>query len=131
MKAKSIVLTLSALMVGVVIGGVALNYAKADETTNDTQTLTQEQVRERHQEMMELHDNIDRVVTKTDEGIQINLNGEDQTTIDQMHTIYDENGGTWGFGPREGMGKGMGMGRMMNGEGFVDEDGNGVCDHAE
>lgn len=133
MSKKVIIVSTLALLLGVGLGGVFLNGVSADESQNQgelrnrnfEQNLSEEeklQIQERRQEMQALQENINREVVKTEEGIQINLTGENEETINKMHEMYDENGGEWGK---------WGMGGKMMRQGFIDEDGNGVCDHLE
>lgn len=119
MSKKNLIISTLALTLGVVLGGFVFQTVRADDTEISTTdcpmyaNLTQEerdQIRNNMEEMHNLHDKIERTVTKTDEGIQINLKGEDQETIDKMHEIYDENNGEWGHG------KMMMRGGMMGSE---------------
>ncbi|OGB78826.1 hypothetical protein A2296_05190 [candidate division CPR3 bacterium RIFOXYB2_FULL_35_8] len=120
MSKKNLIISTLALTIGVALGGFVFQTVRADDTEISTTdcpmyaNLTQEerdQIRANGETMRNLRDNIERTVTKTDDGIQINLNGEDQETIDQMHEFYDENGGNWGRG---GMGKGMRRGLTLS-----------------
>lgn len=137
MSKKHTVVVSLALIVGVFLGGIVINQAKANEGEANSfgsgrggmieEYLTdeeKEQIKNEFQERHELMAEVDREAIKTDEGIQVNLKGQDQETVDKMHQLYDENGGTWGKW------KGGHMGGRF-GKYFVDEDGNGVCDRME
>lgn len=135
MKAKIIIISFATLVVGVLVGGFVLQSVKAEGIKSlplpsfIEEFLTDEQKQQIQTEMQErnqLREKITEEATKTDEGIQITLKGQDQETIDKMHQMYDENGGKWKMGLMKGMKKGL-----MSGEGFVDENGNGICDHTE
>jgi hypothetical protein len=109
MSPKKIILTLGILTLGVGAGAVLTTRAHAADQpgTNPTPRILQEfgdiltgeqkqQIQDRVTARRTMMDNITREVTKTDDGIQINLKGSDQATIDQMHAEFDANGGTWG-----------------------------------
>ena len=105
MSKKNIIITTFALVFGVLLGGVIFKTVKASDVQDVNITrpfmknLSQEerdQIQKNVQEIRDLHDKIERTVTKTDDGIQINLKGKDQDTINKMHELYDQNGGDWG-----------------------------------
>ena len=123
MSKQNLFIGIGTLVAGVALGGVLLNPISAQEGEETDTSGSCQQNCEQRQEMAKIRDQVNREVTKTGEGIQINLNGQDQETIDKMHEIYDESGGELG---KWGMG-----GRGMRGAGFVDENGNGICDHKE
>ena len=92
-----------------------------DSLLTDEQKAQLEEDRAEHEamreEMEQYRDNITREVTKTDNGIQINLTTDDAETLEWMHNHYDE-GGFQGEGPGFGGHHGPrgGMGGFMGGE---------------
>ncbi|HNT29932.1 MAG TPA: hypothetical protein PKL83_03190 [bacterium] len=115
---------------GAIVGSLSAVNAADDESTRPTpiweQYLTDEEkqtvydemeahraeMEQRREEFQTYRDTISITSEKTDTGIQVNITGDNQETIDWMHSVYDENGGEWrgmGMGGRPG-GRGPGMG---------------------
>lgn len=136
MKNKTYIFASLALVMGVMIGGVALNSVSADEEAAeglrvppmmeqyiDEEERVQLQANfEEHRVVMEerheLMEKATREATKTDDGIQINITWEDSEDVAKAHEMFDENDGEWGKWGGEGM-KGMERGMhqgMFGGE---------------